>query len=286
MKQFISVAITAMLWSGSSALAINIPTDGTTEIPAAPAFADVEMANTYDFKGILSLSGCSGSLVRFDDSEPTDKGLVLTNGHCVELINPDKVIINRRDNRSFGVLDTNAKKIGSLRASRLLYATMTKTDLALYELKDSFEEIDERFDISPLTLSRDYAEVGDDIEVISGYWKRGYSCEVEAFAYSLKEGDWFFKDAIRYSRPGCEVIGGTSGSPVILRGTRTVIAVNNSINARGGKCTLNNPCEISADNKITYEKGYGYAQQTSWLYGCRGQQQILKLEKPGCILPK
>ena len=110
---------------------------------------------------------------------------------------------------------------------------MTDTDMAIYQLRESFQTIQDQYDVTPLTLSRDYAEVGDPIEIISGYWKRGYSCEIEAFVHRLKEADWIFKESMRYSQPGCNVIGGTSGSPVVLAGTKTIIGVNNTGNESG-----------------------------------------------------
>ena len=70
---------------------------------------------------------------------------------------------------------------------------------------------------------------------------------IDKFIFMVKEANWTFKDSIRYT-DGCDTIGGTSGSPIIEAGTRTVIGVNNSANESGRKCTMNNPCEISEDN--------------------------------------
>ena len=240
---------------------------------------------SYDFRGIVALNNCSGSIVRYDDRNDTDRALVLTNGHCVDLIDPGVVYLNRRSSRKFNILSEDASVLGSVRASRLLYATMTKTDLALYELRKTYEEITQEFDIDPLTLAREAASTGENIEVISGYWKIGYSCQLEAYVHQLKEGKWDFENSLRYSRPGCLVKGGTSGSPIIVEGTRTVIGVNNTGNESGRKCTLNNPCEINEFGDVFYQKGYSYGQQTVWLYGCRDDEG-LDLEIDGCQLPK
>ncbi|NRA64741.1 MAG: trypsin-like peptidase domain-containing protein [Pseudobacteriovorax sp.] len=240
----------------------------------------------YDFTGIVALGNCSGSLVRFDDSLPGDKAMVLTNGHCVRLIDPDTVILDVAARKAFTVLDADARRIGRVNASKLMYATMTKTDFALYELRETFEEIEEKYSVTPLTFSREYPAVGSDIEIISGYWRRGYSCQVEDIVYSLKEADWFFTDSIRYSRPGCDVIGGTSGSPAIDAETRLVIGVNNTINERGRECTINNPCEIDEEGNVFYERGIGYAQQTSWVYTCRDELGAFDISVEGCLLPQ
>ncbi len=240
---------------------------------------------TYNFEGIVALSNCSGSIVQFDDSDLDDKAMVLTNGHCVSLMDPGVVMINRRSSRSFTVLDQNANSLGRVSAERLLYATMTKTDMAIYQLRQTFRQIKDSYDVDALTLSREYPVIGSDIEVISGYWRRGYSCSVEEIVFNLKESDWLFEDSIRYSRPGCNVIGGTSGSPAIDAENRMVVGVNNTINESGRRCALNNPCEIDENGNVFYERGIGYAQQTSWVYSCRAIDGSLDVNVPGCLLP-
>lgn len=241
---------------------------------------------TFDFEGIVALSGCSGSLVRFEDSLDSDPGLILTNGHCVRLLDPGVVLSQQTVSRSFDILSPSAKKLGTVRSTRLLYATMTKTDMALYQLRETYADILNKFNTRALTLSSLAPVPGTSIEVISGYWKRGYACAVETIVDKLKEGNWLFEGSLRYSRPGCAVIGGTSGSPVIEAGTRTVIAVNNTINESGKSCQVNNPCEVLEDGSVFYEKGIGYAQQTHWIYTCRNELGAIDLEQNGCLLPK
>ncbi len=268
-------------------------------LPSIPAMAFPELGMTtqavsepgeaaagYNFIGIVALSNCSGSLVRFDDSEDDDKAMVLTNGHCVRMMDPGSVIFNQSSTRQFDVLDAGARRLGSVQAEQLVYATMTRTDMAVYRLKQTFAQIRSQFNVDPLTVARHYVNIGTGIEVISGYWKRGYACQSEAIVYQLREGNWTFNESVRYSRPGCDVIGGTSGSPVIAAGTRTVVAVNNTINESGKKCLVNNPCEVDEVGAITYEKGIGYSQQISWLYTCRNDAGVLDLAVDGCLLPK
>lgn len=259
---------------------VNRPIDYPESLLALPEVS-------YDFEGIIALSNCSGSLVRFDDSRDDEAAMVLSNGHCVQsgLIAPGTVMSDIPSSRTFTVLGRDAKRLGTLRGDRLLYATMTKTDFALYRVKETFAEIEEKFNVRPFTLSREQPALGSPIQVVSGYWKRGYSCEVEYQTPTLQEGDWFFQDSLRYSRPGCEVIGGTSGSPVIASGTRTVVAVNNSVNEGGTGCRVNNPCEIDANGKTLAKKGYGYAQQTYWIYSCRAADGSIDLTIDGCLLP-
>jgi len=240
----------------------------------------------YDFRGIVDLSNCSGSIVRFDDSKDTDRAMVLSNGHCVDLLKPGVVVLNKAVRRSFIVLSQDAQKLGAVSADKILYATMTSTDASLFLLKETFQDIEDKFGFKALTLSRQAPNVGTSIEIISGYWKRGYACKIETFVHTLKEADWTFVNSIRYTRPGCNTIGGTSGSPVIEAGTRTVIAVNNTGNESGKLCVMNNPCEVSEDGTRVAQKGYSYGQQTYWFYTCRNDAGEIDLNKTGCMLPK
>lgn len=254
------------------------------ELPPSPRAAS--FASPYDYRGIVALNNCSGSLVRFDDSQDSDAALVLTNGHCVGRIAAGKARYKQAVNRSFDLLNEKGGRLAKVRATQLLYATMSKTDLALYQLDESYGSILERSGIEALTFARTMPELDTEIEIISGYWKTGYSCSIEAIAFGLKEGDWLYEDSMRYSRPGCEVKGGTSGSPVLAAGTRQVIAINNSGNQSGQKCTINNPCEIAADGTISYQKGFNYAQQTYWLYACRDEAGRFDINLSSCLLPK
>jgi V8-like Glu-specific endopeptidase len=240
----------------------------------------------YNFEGIVALSNCSGSLIRFEHSMPTDLAMVITNGHCYEggFIDAGQFMVDRPSNRRFDLLAPDSSSLGTLRAKRVLYASMTKTDVTLYQLTDTFAAIESKYGIHPLTLASTTTNPGQDIEVISGYWQRGYSCKVEAIIPHLKEGDWTWDNSIRYSRPGCEVIGGTSGSPVIATGTRTMIAINNTGNEDGDRCTVNNPCEVDANGNITYTQGYSYSEQTYWIYSCLAADNTVDVNTPGCQL--
>lgn len=240
----------------------------------------------YDFEGIVALSNCSGSLIRFESSKDSDAAVILTNGHCYEYGMPDpgEVLSHQESDRSFTVLGPDASSLGRVHATQLIYSSMTKTDITLYRLSETYAQILADFHVRPFTLSSERPAIGTPIEVISGYWRRGYTCSVEFFAHELDEGGYKMFESLRYSRPGCEVIGGTSGSPVIAKGTRTVVAINNTGNEDGRRCTMNNPCEIDEQGNVTFTKGYTYAQQTYWIYSCLNESNDLDLNKAGCLL--
>jgi len=247
-----------------------------------------DFTKNYDFEGIIALSNCSGSLVRFVDARETDLSMVLTNGHCLEggFLQPGEIVVDQKASRSITILNKNANSLGRVGATKILYGTMTKTDMALYQLEKTYEQITTAFNVHPLTLAADYAEKKTDIEILSGYWKRGYSCQHDGLVHQIKEGDWVWEDSIRYSQPGCETIPGTSGSPILEKGTKVVIGVNNTGNESGEKCTENNPCEIDPNGQVTYKKGLNYGQQTAWIYDCMTADHRIDLTLPNCRLPK
>lgn len=244
----------------------------------------------YDFSGIVKLSNCSGSLVIFEDQSFNAKGMVLTNGHCVPrgiwggMIKPGEVVTNRNVKRNM-TLYKDLRNRFNITSTKIIYATMTDTDLALYELSETYQQILDRTGVSPLVLSSQRPVEGTEIEIISGYWERGYSCSVDQMVYQLQEGSYFFKDSIRYTS-GCDTKGGTSGSPIIDPSTRQVIGVNNSGNESGRRCTDNNPCEINENGEVLVLRGARYGQQTFNVYNCLTDTKEFSLNRQDCLLPK
>ncbi|MFE2168392.1 serine protease [Streptomyces sp. NPDC059447] len=255
---------------------------------AAPAVAaPAETAVAVDFAGTVALSNCSGSVVRAPGSQPNDPALVLSNGHCLETGFPaaGEVIKDQRSSRSFSLLNSAGSKVATLRASKVSYATMTDTDISIYQLTKTYAQIQSQYGIGALTLNDAHPVQGSAISVVSGYWKRIYNCNVDGFAYRLKEGDWTWKDSVRYT-PSCNTIGGTSGSPVIDKATGKVVAVNNTGNEDGARCTENNPCEVDQSGNVTVRQGINYAQETYIIVPCIGPKNVIDLNRPGCTLPK
>ncbi|MFF5726136.1 serine protease [[Kitasatospora] papulosa] len=244
-------------------------------------------AKAVTFAGTVALSNCSGSVVRAPSSQPGDPALVLSNGHCLEtgFPAPGQVVLNRSSTRSFTLLNAAGSGVGTLRASKIAYGTMTDTDVSLYQLTRTYAQIESSYGIKALELDTARPTQGRAITVASGYWKRTYSCAVDGFAYRLKEGAWTWKDSVRYTS-ACQTIGGTSGSPVIDNATGKVVAVNNTGNEDGQQCTDNNPCEVAENGTVTVRKGINYAQQTYTLVPCIGTGNQIDLNRAGCTLPK
>ncbi|MFD8674720.1 trypsin-like serine peptidase [Streptomyces seoulensis] len=255
---------------------------------APPALAAPQAkAVTVDFAGTVSLSNCSGSVVRLPNSADSDPALVLSNGHCLEtgFPQPGQVITGQSSSRTFGLLNSAGTKVATLRANQVVYSTMTDTDVTLYRLTTSYAAIKSSYGINALPLSDTHPVAGSSIKVVSGYWKRIYSCNADGFVYRLKEGGWTWKDSLRYTA-ACDTIGGTSGSPVIDTATGKVVAVNNTGNEDGQSCTENNPCEVDQNGKVTVRQGINYAEQTYQIPACFTTGNKLNLSASGCTLPK
>ena len=240
----------------------------------------------YNFEGIVALSRCSGSLARFENSRDQDQALVLTNGHCFlskptlqfydrSQISPIEIKIFAKDGHVAGIVKTD----------RLEYSTMAKTDLTIYRLHETYGEIQAKYGVQALTISSRHPVASEQIQIISGYWSRGWSCQINSFIDQLREGSWIWQDSIRYTST-CQTFAGTSGSPILISGTRIMVGLNNTSNRLGKKCEINNPCEFKrSTGEISFSRGQAYGQQTYLIYSCLNENQVLDLSIPGCLLP-
>jgi len=268
------------------ALPVGNPEEAQEAAARTPTWEELDAAGV-DFTSIVALSNCSGSLVRFATSKTDDYALVLTNGHCLSgFVTAGDAIVDQASSRTFTLLDASARALGTLRAQRMLYATMTGSDFAIYRLTQTYAQLASRFRVAPLVITSRRPVEGTEIRIASGYWRRIYSCSIDRFVPELREGTWTFRDSIRFKQPGCETIGGTSGSPIIDYETRAVIGINNTGNESGASCTLNNPCEVDASGHITAQKGAAYGQQLYQINACLDASNNIDLTRAGCSLQK
>ncbi|MFF3657387.1 S1 family peptidase [Streptomyces olivochromogenes] len=294
MRKPLVAALFALVITGAGvapAVAAPAPAAASTSTSVSAVKADTKAAaptlQAVSLAGTVALSNCSGSVIRFPNSADSDPALVLSNGHCLEtgFPEPGEVIVDQASSRTFGLLNSAGTRVATLRASKVAYSTMTDTDVTIYQLTSTYTTIKNSYGISALTVQDTHPTVGTAITVASGYWKRLYNCSIDGFAYRLKEGDWTWKDSIRYTS-ACNTIGGTSGSPVIDQATGKVVAVNNTGNEDGETCTVNNPCEVDASGNVTIHPGINYAEETYLIPACFTTGNKLNLSASGCTLPK
>jgi hypothetical protein len=247
----------------------------------APTLAATTLAST------IALSNCSASLVRYPTSVSTDRAMMLTNGHCYEggFLGAGQVLQNRTSSRSGTLLNSTGRSLATVRADRVLYATMTGTDVTLYRLTSTFATLSNNYGATALTISNTHPVAGTSMAIPSSYWKRIWNCKIDAFVPTLREGDWTWKDSIRYDA-ACATIHGTSGSPIVDSASGKIVGINNTGNDDGESCTLNNPCEVAANGTVTVHQGQSYGEQTYWFTTCLTASRTIDLTVSGCLLPK
>lgn len=220
------------------------------------------------FEGTVDLSNCSGFVFTTTQTDPTGPALMMTNGHCLTtllggiVLSPGEARADRPGSRSVSIVNAEGKKL-KMKTTRLLYATMTGTDMAVYELPLTYQELATR-GIRPFMLGSTPAQ-GEAVEVYSAHKNNAHACTVAAIT-NTREGGFHFIDSLRLS-PECRQGNGTSGSPVVRAGTRDVIAIANSYNKNGRACGNNNPCEVNGE-EVSVQFTARYAQQIAGLTDC------------------
>lgn len=289
-REFLFAKVFAPVFAQLFAIAIAITTIITSTLAQA--------ATPEYFAGIVKLSNCSASLVKFETSQPTDKGIILTNGHCVgdmtksgRMIRPNQFVHNEDIDSMMGRYYATANflnpktgaTIGKSAMRKILYATMTGTDMALLELEDTFADIEKKYSTLPLLISSKRSDIGDKVIVVSGYHRQAYHCAVEAIVPELLEGGYTMTESIRYAR-GCDTIPGTSGSPILNADLNLVVGVNNTGNEDGGMCNMNNPCQKWPGKPDEAVEGRAYGQQIDAVYTCLTADRKIDLSIKGCQL--
>jgi hypothetical protein len=248
---------------------------------AAPALAATTLAST------ISLSNCSASLVRYPSSLSGDRAMMLTNGHCYEggFLSAGQVLQNRTSSRSGTLLNSSGRALATVRADRVLYATMTGTDVTLYRLTSTYSTLQSRYGATALTIANTHPVAGSSMAIPSGYWKQIWTCKIDTFVPTLREDQWTWHDSIRYDA-NCDTTHGTSGSPIVDAASGRIVGINNTGNDDGATCTLNNPCEVDANGTTHVYQGQSYGEQTYWFTTCLTAANAIDLTKAGCLLTK
>ena len=281
-RRAIPVLAAALAVAGTLFFAASSASASTTTVsarPAAPAVA-------ADLTATIKLNNCSASLVRFPTSRAGDRAMMLTNGHCFEggFLAAGQVIVNRASSRRGTLRNASGTAVATLTADRVLYATMTGTDVTLYRLTRTFASIQSSTGIAARTIAASHPAASDTF-VPSGFFARVFNCDIQTFVPTLREDRWTWHDSIKYA-PGCGTIHGTSGSPIVSVATGQVVGINNTANDNGQVCTLNNPCEVGPDGVPHATKGLKYGQETFWFDTCVTAQRTIDLNKAGCLLTK
>ncbi|HEX4225907.1 MAG TPA: serine protease [Pseudonocardiaceae bacterium] len=238
--------------------------------------------------GEVGLPGCMGSVVKTPDSRPKDPALLLTNGHCVQDTKPapGKALVDQPANFEVDVADHDGYTQASANTTRLVYATMTGTDVALYRLDKTYAQLAAEH-ATVFTMSTKPMATNEKLDVLTGAYRE--SCTAQATIPHLREGGYQMDNSVRTANsadPGLCILGpGMSGSAMVV-GT-TIVGVHNTSNqGTGAACSTDNPCEVAADGTVSSVKDAAYGEQINMIPGCFGQGSVLDLTKYGCTLTK
>lgn len=258
------------------------------------------------FNGLVRFDKiCSTSIIRFHQSLKTDKALMLANAHCIRIhpeLFPDHlksaaqtvddqkvgaflVNFDIKNNWVYDVELVNYKKniTYKTKAKHVLYATHTLTDLALFELSETFAELETKGILS-LTLSERPAKVNEKIVIVSALFDHQFVCSVDGIVPVILTNRTYFRNAVRYSKE-CAVYKGTSGSPVISLKTGEVVAINSFRNEPSDKnCIDAGICEVDGADVHVGKIKSGYGMEVHQIYSCLDENRKINLNKPGCKL--
>lgn len=235
-------------------------------------------------EGAVTLNGCVGSVVRTPASRPQDPALLLTNGHCVagDRPAPGTALVDQPADLEAPIADPQGWPQTTAHANRLVYATMTGTDIALYRLDQTYAQLQAE-DAKVFQLTSTPMRAGDPL--IMAYNTRRLNCTAEAVVPHLQEGGYQLDDSIRYATTeDCTTTPGMSGSALLAPDGNTVVGIHNTHNNAGEQCTENNPCEIGPDGTVTSGPGRGYGQQVNMIADCFTEGSKLDLSRSGCTL--
>jgi hypothetical protein len=252
--------------------------------PAAAAAAPASAADDR-FAGTARLPGCSGAVVRWASALGSDPAVVITNGHCVRtpFLGAREVLVDQRQWKRIELLEGDGDVATTVRGVHLRYATMYRTDLAVYELRETYDDLATR-GVTPLVLATEGPARGDRIRIPSGYWTEQRACTTTGTAHRVHERAWDWWHSIRLpARDGCAIRGGYSGSPIVSRASGEVVGIANTGYVGGRRC-IDSACEEDRRGRVVMRRDMNYGQQTWWLTTCVGADRRLDLSVPGCRL--
>lgn len=226
------------------------------------------LPNPYD--GVAKIRKCSASVVKFAGQKDSDQVLLLSNGHCVssELLGADAIVDRAYRDVATIYRGKTPLIVGSLNVTRIVYATMSGTDVAILSTDLTYKELKQKLHILPLELGEHLPLSGDSLSVSSGNLEQSYRCCASGIVNVLKEDKWQWHNALRINKSsGCFITAGASGSPVLDEAGK-IVALINTGNEGGAACSLHSPCEIGPNGSIEAYKDAIYAVDVSMLNAC------------------
>ena len=150
-----------------------------------------------DLNGMVKFpGGCSGSLIRLNEAMSA-KAVVLTNGHCVTSEKLGTFTFNKPLSGHKLILYSGYNRPISVTTNKIIYSTMTGTDIGLIELTSSYASL-ARKGVEALSLADVPAPLGKNISMTSGFFGTVSLCKIDSIAYVLREGDFTWNQSYGY----------------------------------------------------------------------------------------
>lgn len=237
----------------------------------------------FDFSGQASPPSCSGSVVNFGQAD-TAKAVLMTNGHCVGMLDiaPDTIIRDQPYKVSVRLFKDKTHTI-NVSSTKIIYGIIKTHDVALVELDATYKALNEQ-GVRSRRIASKALPVGATLIMPSGFFRRTTSCAILDIVPFIKEDVYLNTDAYKYRE--CLAMHGTSGSPLIDAASGEVVGVNYTGNDDGERCTFNNPCEVDTAGHITVDKGAGYGDPVHQIMNCLNADHLFDLNQPTCTLPR
>lgn len=258
------------------------------------AWIELDAERDRQYNAVGRFGSCSGVFIAPKGAEENSPAYILSNGHCIGPLLPPKSAlfdIKTPNTMTFNLfVGTSQERL--LIASKIVrYASMVDTDLAIVELDSSFGAL-VASGINPLQLAEKRPKTGDPVINIGipaagiasdRLGLRGSVCSY-LDTVALREGPYTFSSSIRVQ---CSVLGGSSGSPIILQGTGQIAALINTtpvdMDAFKEDCEINRPCEVDSTGTVLRSQ-YNYAQDVVSLTKCFDSKASFDRGQAACDL--
>jgi len=233
----------------------------------------------------VELPGCRGTIIRYGQSDDT-RAVVLTAGHCSgRFLKPGTAISSTTysdppDVGSAYVYGSSpcdlspraCNEAGAWRfpRTRLIYATMTRSDFGLVEISPTYAELKAK-NIKTIEVSKVPALSGDTVQMEFEH------CRVRNVVYKLPAKPYVFYGS--YNLDGCKGWGGYSGMGLIFEGTDKIFGVFNLSVFKDGR-------EIDEQGKKIKVGAAEYGQPIHEIYSCLNQNSEFDSSVPTCPFPK
>ncbi len=272
-----------------------LPTYGATE--GGPPVLLTNGDGQSPFAGVVRLQSratCTGVLLATDPDRPDEApAYVLTNAHCVDFPGSNDVLHNlpARGHVVFDYFVDTVARQQTVRIAGVPYATMKGIDFAVVELVARYGElVGDGF--TPIPIARRPPTTGEPVVVVgaplqqmsSAAYLRLAACRVDGRAPLVLEHVWHW---FSFDRNGCAGIqAGSSGSPVLSRGSGAIVGLINTTTANSRPvtaCTIDSPCEPTDGGSRLLEQT-NYSSPVVGLDRCFDENGRFERARPGCPL--